>query len=204
MSAAEMATVTPEAAIAHPNWKMGPKVSLDCATLVNKGLEYIEACMLFPVTPEQIDVVIHPESIVHSLVCYKDGSTLAQLGHPDMRTPIAFSLAYPERVEIKHKALNLHEIGMLRFSAPDYNLFPMLKMAMQSMRAGLAQRIVLNAANEEAGQAFLMNKIKFPDIARLVGNALEKSAHKNPDSIAGVLGLDKMIRDEISSQIAQC
>lgn len=204
MSAAEMADVTPEAAIAHPNWNMGPKVSLDCATLVNKGLEYIEACMLFPVTPDQVDVIIHPESIIHSLVSYKDGSTLAQLGHPDMRTPISFSMSYPERVAIKHKTLNLHELGKLHFSAPDYNRFPMLKMAMQSMRAGRAQRIVLNAANEEAGQAFLTHKIKFLDIAKLVGNALEKSAHRDPDSVADVLRLDEMIRAEIALKIAQC
>jgi len=204
MTAEEMAVVTPAAAIAHPNWKMGPKVSLDCATLINKGLEYIEACVLFPVTPDQVDVVIHPESIIHSLVSYKDGSTLAQLGHPDMRTPISFAISYPQRIEIKHKTLNLHEIGTLNFSAPDYNRFPMLKMAMESMRAGLAQRIILNAANEEAGQAFLNNKIKFPDLAKLVGNALEQSPHKNPDSVEEVLGLDKMIRAEIVSKIAQC
>lgn len=201
---ADMANVTPQAAIAHPNWKMGAKISLDCATLLNKGLEYIETCLLFPVNPDQVDIVIHYESIIHSLVSYQEGSTLAHMGYPDMRTPIALSLSYPFRLNINHKTLDLAELGKLHFAAPDYARFPLLKYSKQAMRDGLAHRIVLNAANEEAGIAFFEGKIKFLDIANCIVEELDACQFAQPNSFAEVLEIDKMVRHSLGNKIKKC
>lgn len=190
----EMKKVSPADAINHPNWRMGPKVSLDSATLMNKGLEYIEACVLFKVLPEVIDVVIHKESIIHSLVSYKEGTTLAHMGYPDMCTPIALSLSYPERLDIKHKKLNLAALGALHFSEPDYKRFPLLSYAKQSMKEGVAKRIVLNAANEEAGAKFFRNEISFLEIVDHVDSALQKSNFSEPNNFEEVLEIDKNTR----------
>jgi 1-deoxy-D-xylulose-5-phosphate reductoisomerase len=160
-----LATVTPDQACAHPNWRMGRKISVDCATMMNKGLEVIEAHWLFGVAPDAIDVVIHPQSIVHSLVEYVDGSVLAQMGNPDMRTPIAQALAWPDRIEAGVEPLDLTRIGALDFSAPDRDRFPCLGLAYAALRAGGTGPAVLNAANEIAVAAFLDQQIGFLDIA---------------------------------------
>ena len=167
-----METATPEQAVAHPKWDMGAKISVDSATLMNKGLELIEAFHLFPVTVDQLDVVVHPESIIHSLVDYKDGSVLAQLGSPDMRIPIAYMLAWPERMATPAPKLNLTEIASLSFEAPDYKRFPALALARDAMRMGGVMPTILNAANEIAVEAFLNRRIGFLDIARAVEASL--------------------------------
>lgn len=169
----EMADVTPEEAVKHPNWQMGGKISVDSATLMNKGLEVIEACKLFDLTPEKVEVVVHPESIIHGLVNYVDGSTIAQLGTPSMRTPISYALLYPERLRIEHKPLNLAELARLNFEAPDYNRFPLFKLAIDTASKSQFEIVVLNVANEIAVNAFLENKIKFLDIYKVVSNALQ-------------------------------
>lgn len=167
-----METATPEQAVAHPKWDMGAKISVDSATLMNKGLELIEAFHLFPVSVDQLDVVVHPESIIHSLVDYKDGSVLAQLGSPDMRIPIAYMLAWPMRMATPAPRLNLTEIASLTFEAPDYKRFPALGLAREAMRMGGAMPTILNAANEIAVEAFLKRRIGFLDIARGVEASL--------------------------------
>lgn len=171
--ASELSGVTPEQAVAHPNWAMGRKISVDSATLMNKGLELIEACWLFGVGPEKIEIVIHPQSVIHSLVEYADGSVLAQLGNPDMRTPIAHALGYPDRIEAGVDSLDLFKIARLDFSAPDTERFPCLKLAQEAARRGGTAPAILNAANEVAVQAFLDREIGFTDIARVIANALE-------------------------------
>lgn len=170
----QMAQVTPEEAVAHPNWSMGAKISVDSATMANKGLEMIEAAYLFGVDPERIEVLVHPQSIVHSLVEYADGSTLAQLGPPDMRTPIACALAWPERIAWPAPRLDLAALGSLTFEAPDETRFPMLRLARQALVAGGAAPAVFNAANEAAVQAFLDRRIGFLDIAATVAETLER------------------------------
>ena len=172
-SLADMRAVTPEQAVAHPNWSMGAKISVDSATMANKGLEAIEAAYLFDMPAERIDVVVHPESIIHSLVEYADGSTLAQLGPPDMRTPIACALAWPERIAWPAPQLDLAALGSLTFEAPDETRFPMLRLARQALIAGGAAPAVFNAANEAAVQAFLDRRIRFLDIAATVAETLE-------------------------------
>lgn len=167
-----MEKATPEQAVAHPKWDMGAKISVDSATLMNKGLELIEAYHLFPVDVEQLDVVVHPESIVHSMVDYKDGSVLAQLGSPDMRIPIAYMLAWPHRMATPVPRLSLTKIGSLTFEAPDYKRFPALALAREAMRMGGVMPTILNAANEIAVEAFLNRRIGFSDIARNVEAAL--------------------------------
>ena len=154
-SAADIANVTPEQACAHPNWSMGRKISVDSATLMNKGLELIEACWLFDATPEQIQVVVHPQSVIHSMAAYNDGSVIAQLGNPDMRTPIAYGLAWPERIDAGVETLDLFQVARLDFEAPDETRFPCLRLAREAMQAGGAAPAVLNAANEVAVEAFL-------------------------------------------------
>lgn len=183
----EMNKVTPKDAIAHPNWKMGAKISVDSATLMNKGLEYIETCILFPVKPEQVDVVVHPQSIIHSLVTYEDGSTLAQLSNPDMRVPIAYALAYPSRLKLDHKELDLAKLAKLEFIAPDYGRFPLLKAAMEAFKSGHSSRVVLNAANEVAVEAFLNSKIGFLEIAKVIQNALEATNNKQLSTLEDIL-----------------
>ncbi|MBL0433955.1 1-deoxy-D-xylulose-5-phosphate reductoisomerase [Aeromonas hydrophila] len=164
---AELARVTPAQAIAHPNWSMGAKISVDSATMINKGLEYIEARWLFNAAPEQIQVVIHPQSVIHSMVQYKDGSVLAQLGNPDMCTPIAHALAYPARIESGVEPLDFFSVGELSFIRPDYERYPCLQLAMHACQQGQAATTALNAANEEAVAAFLAERIGFMDIARV-------------------------------------
>jgi 1-deoxy-D-xylulose-5-phosphate reductoisomerase len=192
-----LASVTPEQACAHPVWSMGRKISVDSATLMNKGLEVIEACWLFGASPDRIQVVVHPQSVIHSLVQYRDGSVLAQLGNPDMRTPIAHALAWPERLESGVAALDLVGIGRLEFQDPDPVRFPCLDLAYQAARAGQSAPAVLNAANEVAVDAFLARRIAFLGIARLVDRTLqalplEPVAGKDLD---GLIDIDQRARE---------
>ncbi|MCX7134728.1 1-deoxy-D-xylulose-5-phosphate reductoisomerase [Aeromonas piscicola] len=187
----ELAHVTPAQAIAHPNWSMGAKISVDSATMINKGLEYIEARWLFNAAPEQIQVVIHPQSVIHSMVQYKDGSVLAQLGNPDMCTPIAHALAYPARVESGVEPLDFFSVGEFSFIRPDYARYPCLALAMSACQQGQAATTALNAANEEAVAAFLAERIGFMDIARVneaIMTALGSSAVGSLDDLIALDG----------------
>ena len=186
--------ITPEEAVAHPNWVMGRKISVDSATMMNKGLEVIEARWLFDARPDQIEVVIHPQSIVHSMVEYLDGSVLAQLSNPDMRTPIAHSLAYPERVEAGVNWLDLARIGTLTFEAPDLRRFPCLGLAYQALAAGGAATAILNAANEEAVAAFLERKIPYLAIAATLDRVLQRLADQPADSLEALSEADAAAR----------
>ena len=169
---AELEHVTPDQACAHPNWSMGRKISVDSASMMNKGLELIEACWLFDARPDQVEVVIHPQSVIHSLVDYVDGSVLAQLGNPDMRTPIANALAWPERIDSGVAPLDLFAIARLDFEAPDEQRFPCLRLARQAAEAGNSAPAMLNAANEVAVAAFLAQRIRFPQIASIIEDVL--------------------------------
>ena len=189
-----MRAATAAEAVAHPNWSMGAKISVDCATLMNKGLELIEAYHLFPVGAEAIDVVVHPQSVIHSLVEYVDGSVLAQLGSPDMRIPIAFTLTWPERMETPCQRLDLVAIGALGFEAPDLARFPALGLARQALAEGGAKPAILNAANEIGVASFLEGRIGFLDIAALVGEALTRYDPPAPASIDAVLEIDREAR----------
>ena len=193
-SLGEMDEVTREQACAHPNWSMGKKISVDSATLMNKGLELIEACWLFDVTYDQIDIVVHPQSIIHSLVQYVDGSVLAQMGNPDMRTPIAHALAWPKRINSGVSDLNLAEIAKLDFEEPDLVNFPCLGLAYEAARVGLDAPVVLNASNEVAVQAFLDGRIGFTHIAQVVADTMTRAIFKEPDSLSGVQEADKEAR----------
>lgn len=193
--AESLAAVTPEQACAHPNWVMGRKISVDSATLMNKGLELIEACWLFGVTPDQVEIVIHPQSVIHSLVEYVDGSVLAQLGNPDMRTPIAHALAWPERIESGVKSLNLLEVARLDFSAPDLERFPCLRLAYEAARGGGTMPAILNAANEVAVQAFLDRRIGFADIPRVIEHTLSNLPASRETHLDAVLSHDRRARD---------
>ena len=192
----EMAKATPAQAVAHPRWDMGAKISVDSATLMNKGLELIEAHYLFPVGEERLDVIIHPESIVHSMVAYIDGSVLAQLGMPDMRTPIAYALAWPRRMAAPAARLDLARIGQLTFEAPDLKRFPALALAREALRIGGSAPTVLNAANEVAVAAFLAGRIAFPDMVALTDAILAQSSGLGtpPAGLAEVYELDRMTR----------
>jgi 1-deoxy-D-xylulose-5-phosphate reductoisomerase len=200
-SLADMAKVTPEQAVAHPNWSMGAKISVDSATMMNKGLELIEAHHLFGLPSDRIDILVHPQSVIHSMVEYVDGSTLAQMGSPDMRIPIAHTLAYPERIATPAATLDLARIGKLEFEATDQTRFPSLRLARRALEAGGGEAIVLNAANEIAVAAFLDRRIGFLDIAALVERALTRTAPPAPRSIAEVLDIDRAARDNVSSMI---
>ena len=189
-----MATATPDQAVAHPNWSMGAKISVDSATMMNKGLELIEAHHLFGLPSERLDVLIHPQSVIHSMVEYVDGSVLAQLGSPDMRIPIAHALAWPERMETPAEKLDLARIGTLSFEAPDLAKFPALRVARQALEAGGASPIVLNAANEEAVAAFLDRRIGFLAIVDTVQEALARMDAPQPHSIADVIDIDRRTR----------
>lgn len=189
-----LAEVTPEQACAHPNWVMGRKISVDSATMMNKGLELIEACWLFGVTPDQVEIVIHPQSVIHSLVEYVDGSMLAQLGNPDMRTPIAHALAWPERIESGVKSLNLLEVARLDFSAPDPERFPCLRLAYEAARAGGTMPAILNAANEVAVEAFLDRRIGFTDIPRVIEHTLSSLTPSHETHLDAVLSDDGRAR----------
>jgi 1-deoxy-D-xylulose-5-phosphate reductoisomerase len=199
-SLGDMDEVTREQACAHPNWSMGQKISVDSATLMNKGLELIEACWLFDVTYDQIDIVVHPQSIIHSLVQYVDGSVLAQMGNPDMRTPIAHALAWPKRINSGVSDLNLAEIAKLDFEEPDLVNFPCLGLAYEAARVGLDAPVVLNASNEVAVQAFLDGRIGFTQIAEVVADTMARAIFKEPDSLSGVQESDKEAR-AISAEI---
>lgn len=190
----EMARVTPSQAVAHPNWSMGAKISVDSATMMNKGLEMIEAYHLFPIEREQISVLVHPQSVVHSLVSYCDGSVLAQLGSPDMRTPIAYTLAWPDRLEAPVQKLDLAATGTLTFEDPDEETFPALRLARNALDVGGAAPIVLNAANEVAVQAFLMEKIGFLDIVKTVEQTLVTMNGYAVNSLSDVHEIDSESR----------
>ncbi len=185
-----MRGVTPEVAVKHPNWSMGAKISVDSATLMNKGLELIEAKHLFACRPDELAVVVHPQSVIHSMVDFVDGSTIAQLGSPDMRVPIASTLAWPDRMETPCTPLDLASVGRLDFEAPDLDRFPALGLAMQALAAGGARPAVLNAANEIAVEAFLGGRIGFLDIAHIVATVLDHYDPQSPTDVEGVLAVD--------------
>lgn len=186
----ELQQVTPEAACAHPNWVMGRKISVDSASMMNKGLEVIEAHWLFAAAPEKIQVVVHPQSVIHSLVEYADGSVLAQLGNPDMRTPIAYALAYPERIEAGVEPLDLFKIAHLDFSAPDFERFPCLRLAYDALSEGGTAPAILNAANEVAVAAFLDRQLPFLGIPRLISATLAALPAGPEGNLADVLAAD--------------
>ena len=194
-----IANASPAQAVAHPKWSMGAKISVDSATLMNKGLELIEAHYLFGVPSDQLEVVIHPQSVIHSMVEFVDGSVLAQLGSPDMRIPIAYALAWPERMATPAQRLDLAAIARLDFEAPDLQRFPALRLAREALEAGGAAPIVLNAANEVAVASFLAGEIRFPDIARLVEEMLRDAEFDTPRSIADVLEIDRVTRATTSA-----
>ena len=194
-SAETMAQATPEQAVAHPNLDMGAKISVDSATMMNKGLEMIEAFHLFPVTAEQIEVLVHPQSVIHSMVAYVDGSVLAQLGTPDMRTPIAYSLAWPARMPAPSPRLDLAELGHLTFEPPDFERFPALRLAREALDAGGSAPIVLNAANEVAVGGFLARRIGFLEIARTVERCLERTEQRAVARLDDVYEIDAAARE---------
>jgi 1-deoxy-D-xylulose-5-phosphate reductoisomerase len=197
----QLQSVTPAQACKHPNWSMGQKISVDSATLMNKGLELIEACHLFAVSEDYITVVVHPESIIHSMVQYVDGSTLAQMGNPDMCTPIAHALAWPERLTTHVPPLDLFINHQLNFQAPDTNRFPALKLARQAMQAGGTAPAILNAANEVAVAAFLQGQIGFTQIPHVVEQSLTTMAHVQADSLEAILAADQQAREIASDYI---
>ncbi len=199
----ELQHVTPEQACAHPNWSMGRKISVDSASMMNKGLEVIEAHWLFNAGADDIQVVVHPQSVIHSMVQYVDGSVLAQLGNPDMRTPIAFALAYPERIEAGVAPLDLFQVARLDFTAPDFVRFPCLALAYQALRAGGTAPALLNAANEEAVAAFLERRISFLDIPRLIETVLGKIASAEVEKLQDLLDADASARGAAREWIAR-
>lgn len=190
-----LSSVTPDQACAHPNWDMGRKISVDSATMMNKGLELIEACWLFNTTPDHIKIVVHPQSIIHSMVEYVDGSIIAQMGQPDMRTPIAHALAWPDRFNSGVESLDLFEMAKLEFEEPDLDRFPALRLADESIRTGGTLPAVLNAANEIAVQAFLDGQIRFTDIASIVESVLSQATNHNAESLETILQQDAWARD---------
>jgi 1-deoxy-D-xylulose-5-phosphate reductoisomerase len=194
MDATDFAGVTPEQACAHPNWVMGRKISVDSATMMNKGLELIEACALFGTTPEHIEIVVHPESVIHSMVEYRDGSILAQLGNPDMRTPIAHALGWPERIDAGVNRLDLPALASFQFMAPDTIKFPALRLAERAAWRGGTLPTILNAANEIAVQAFLDGEIRFDHIIRLVELVMDGSTSDDVQDLDSVLAADRQSR----------
>lgn len=195
--------VTPEQAVKHPNWVMGQKISIDSATMMNKGLELIEACWLFNISPQQIQVVLHPESVIHSMVSYVDGSVLAQLGNPDMRTPIANALGWPKRIAAGVEPLDIFQVAQLNFETPDFQRFPCLELAYHAYEAGGTSTAILNAANEVAVEAFLNKKIRFTDIAKTIADTLGNTAAHPADNLEVILQDDAMARDNARAYIAQ-
>ncbi|MFM1977756.1 MAG: 1-deoxy-D-xylulose 5-phosphate reductoisomerase [Pseudomonadota bacterium] len=194
-SQSELEEVSLEQALNHPNWVMGPKITIDSATLMNKGLEVIEARWLFNAKPSEIEVVVHPQSVIHSMVEYVDGSVLAQLGNPDMRTPIAYALGYPERLQSGVGSLDLFKIGQLDFEAPDTNKFPCLRLAYEALKLGGNAAAILNAANEIAVEAFIQKTIKFTEIPRLIEFVLNKSSIKEVSDLNMLIDTDASARD---------
>ena len=196
-------SITPEQAVKHPNWSMGRKISVDSASMMNKGLELIEAHWLFSCLPEKLEVVIHPQSVIHSMVRYRDGSVLAQLGNPDMRTPIAYCLGLPERIDSGVGELDFGALSALTFQKPDFDRFPCLKLAYQAMNAGGAAPCVLNAANEVAVAAFLDKRIKFTDIAKVVAHCLAQDFSDGRHDIEGLLAQDAQTRRQAEAFIGK-
>ena len=190
----ELSSKTPEQACKHPKWKMGRKISVDSATMMNKGLEVIEASWLFNVQPDSIHIVIHPQSIIHSLVEYRDGSVLAQLGNPDMRIPISFGLAWPDRIETDVERLDLFDIAQFDFKKPENDRFPCLKLAREAIKQGGTSSAILNAANEVAVNEFLNKKIMFTDIARIIESVMSDVTQNDADSIEKILKDDELAR----------
>jgi 1-deoxy-D-xylulose-5-phosphate reductoisomerase len=197
-TAERMRNATPAEAVAHPNWSMGAKISVDSATLMNKGLELIEAHYLFGLPSDRIDILVHPQSVIHSLVEYVDGSVLAQLGSPDMRIPIAYALAWPDRMSTPAQRLDLAAISRLDFEEPDLERFPALRLAREALEAHGSAPAVLNAANEVAVASFLEGGIKFPDIVRLVETALQQNDRPAPQSIEDVFEIDQDVRRSVT------
>lgn len=195
-AASDIAQATPDQACAHPNWSMGRKISVDSATLMNKGLELIEACWLFDATPEQIQIVVHPQSVIHSMAAYEDGSVIAQLGNPDMRTPIAYGLAWPERIDAGVETLDLFQVARLDFEAPDDERFPCLSLARKAMEKGGAAPAILNAANEVAVDAFLDGRLDFGAIAEVVASVMEQPFQGSADTIESILAADQWAREQ--------
>ncbi|OHX36916.1 1-deoxy-D-xylulose-5-phosphate reductoisomerase [Methylomonas sp. LWB] len=200
---ADLDAVTPEQAVAHPKWDMGRKISVDSATMMNKGLELIEACLLFNMDPDAIQVVIHPQSIIHSMVDYVDGSVLAQMGNPDMRTPIAYAMAWPERFDSGVAPLNIFEVKHMDFEQPDLNRFPCLRLAYEAIKAGGIMPTVLNAANEVAVDAFLNERIKFTDIAKVIERGMARFQADSADSLELILRADSQARQVANDIIAE-
>jgi 1-deoxy-D-xylulose-5-phosphate reductoisomerase len=190
----QMAEVTPEQAVAHPNWDMGKKISVDSATMMNKGLEMIEACLLFNMSPDQIQVVIHPQSVIHSMVDYVDGTVLAQMGNPDMRIPIAHAMAWPERFDSGAKPLNIFDVRRMDFEEPNLERFPCLRLAYKAINAGGTMPTVLNAANEIAVEAFLDRRVKFTDIPVIIEQCMDNIAVAVADTLAVILDHDQQAR----------
>ncbi|MGO1626695.1 MAG: 1-deoxy-D-xylulose-5-phosphate reductoisomerase [Halomonadaceae bacterium] len=202
LSAEALERVTPEQACAHPNWSMGRKISVDSATLMNKGLELIEACWLFDAAPEQVQVVVHPQSVVHSMAAYDDGSVIAQMGNPDMRTPIAYGLAWPERIDAGVRALDLFQVARLDFESPDEERFPCLRLAREAMLAGGTAPAVLNAANEIAVDAFLDHRLGFAAIARVVEDVLEREPVAPAASFEAIVDADRRARHLATQRVS--
>lgn len=198
-----LAGVTPAQACKHPNWSMGQKISVDSASLMNKGLELIEACWLFDVLPSKVDVHVHPESVIHSMVEYSDGSVLAQMGNPDMRTPIAYGLAWPDRIAAGVSPLDLFEVGRLNFERPDYNAFPCLRIAEEAFLSGGTSCAILNAANEVAVEAFLKGNIGFLDIPDIIERTLGAVPKQEAVTIDCVIGADQQARETATSFLSQ-
>ena len=199
----DLDAVTPAQAVAHPKWDMGRKISVDSATMMNKGLELIEACLLFDMVPEAVEVVIHPQSIIHSMVDYVDGSVLAQMGNPDMRTPIAHAMAWPDRFDSGVKPLNIFEVGHMDFEQPDLNRFPCLRLAIEAIKAGGIMPTVLNAANEVAVEAFLNEQVRFTDIARIIEKTMAQFLPDPANSLAHILDVDANARYVATGLISQ-
>lgn len=197
-----LSTVTPDQACAHPNWSMGRKISVDSATMMNKGLEYIEARWLFNAAPHQMEIIIHPQSVIHSMVRYIDGSVIAQLGSPDMCTPIAYCMAYPQRILSGVVPLDFYQLSSLTFTVPDFERYPCLKLAIDASQSGQAATTALNAANEVAVDAFLNHNIKFTDIANINNEILQTLSCAEPETVEDVLEIDKWARCQASKRLS--
>lgn len=199
----ELAQVTPEQACAHPNWSMGRKISVDSATMMNKGLEVIEACLLFDLDIAQVNVVIHPQSIVHAMVAYKDGSILAHMGFPDMRVPIAHAIGWPTRIDSGVKSLDITEFSGLEFYPPDLNRFPCLQLAMEVQKSGKSASVTMNAANEVAVQSFLDGRIRFSEIYEVVAHVVDASEPVEVNDVEVVMSVDQQARTTAVQHISQ-
>lgn len=197
----QLSSMTPDQACAHPNWSMGRKISVDSATMMNKGLEFIEACLMFNARPDQVEVVVHPQSVIHSMVEYHDGSVLAQMGHPDMRTPIAYGLGWPERIASGVPLLDLVKVGNLQFEAPDEQRFPCLRLAREAILTGDWAPITLNAANEVAVASFLKEQIRFTDIAGVIEHTLGHMTAMAVQGLDTIVEVDRNARRVANQQV---